>query len=113
GGGVVTAGGPGQASPNPQREGAVHVTRPRLERVGFLGRRRAGFAAAASKAVDHDSAQQRGAIGKPPVERRVADAGAPRDLVQGGIRPALNEDVARGDQDVLAIAARVRSQWLL
>jgi MFS family permease len=90
-----------------QVEGAVHVARQRPEGVRLLVERQPRLLRHAAEQVVHDRAHQRPAVGEPAVQRADADAGARGDLLERRPGPLLDEEVARRQQDPLAVAPRV------
>lgn len=91
-------------------ERPMHVAEQRAERVGFFGERGAGFGTDATEHIQRHGAHQRLAVGKAPIQRGDADAGAPSDLIERRVRALLDEHVARGGEEVFAVAARVGAQ---
>ena len=57
--------------------------------------------------VEHDAAQQRGAVGEAAVERRDPDPGPMGDLVQGDAGALLGDQVAGRGEQLLEVAPGV------
>jgi len=93
---------------NAQLEGEPQVRRQRLEGIVHL-RGALGRVTRAGQCVDDHRAEQRLAVGEPPVERRDADAGPAGDVVERHVRPALGDQLARSREQLFQVAPGVGS----
>ncbi|CAO0834024.1 hypothetical protein SMICM17S_10618 [Streptomyces microflavus] len=87
--------------------GRVHEAAERGERVGLRGDGLFGPQGGAGGDREDDLMGEGGAVGEVPVERGVADARPPRDVVERHVRPELDEHLTGGRDDPLAVAERV------